>query len=115
MIEHCFGQAVAGIVRRLSKVPKAGYVDRLACADWRTLVIKACDRLDNLRSLGKPEVPREFQVKQVRETRDKYFALFGRLAAIGPPETAGRLKWLNEEIRRTTEALDDDLRAMDRG
>ena len=105
LIEHCFGPAVAGIVRRLSKAPKEGYVERLRHADWRTLLIKACDRLDNVRTLGLPEVPAEFRIKQVKETRDKYYALFDRLAAIAPAEMADRIGWLRDEIRRTTEAL----------
>jgi (p)ppGpp synthase/HD superfamily hydrolase len=111
MIEHCFGSAVAGIVRRLSKVPKEGYTDRLTHADWRTLLIKACDRLDNLRTLGVPAIPADFRARQVRETREKYYALFDRLAAIAPPELGGQIGWLRDEIRQLTETLSSETQA----
>jgi len=114
LIEHCFGPTVARLVRRLSKRPKEGYLARLAISDWQTLAVKACDRLDNLRSLDRPEVPPEFRLKQVRETREKYYALFDRLAAAAPPNCAGRLAWLRDEVRRTTEAVAAGLAAADR-
>lgn len=37
-------------------------------------MIKACDRLDNLRSLNQTSA--EFQAKQIKETTDKYLPLF---------------------------------------
>lgn len=111
LIEHCFGRTVARLVRCLSKKPKEGYLARLSAADWRTLVIKACDRLDNLRSLDRPGVPPEFRSKQVAETKEGYFGLFDRLAQIAPPQHAGRLARLREEIRRVTDTVAGSLSA----
>src|SRR5215813_7949621 len=71
LIEDSFGSDVCGIVRILSKVPKEGYLERFYLStDWRPYFVKACDRLDNLRSLD--QVSPEFREKQITETRDKY-------------------------------------------
>jgi guanosine-3',5'-bis(diphosphate) 3'-pyrophosphohydrolase len=102
MIEHLFGADVAGMVVTLSKVPKEGYLDRfLLSTDWRPYAIKACDRLDNLRSLGSTSV--EFQRKQFDETRTKYYPLFDRMMDLAPPEYRNRLHVLRDDIRATTE------------
>jgi (p)ppGpp synthase/HD superfamily hydrolase len=53
---------------------KEGYADRLRLADDETLLVKACDRLDNLRSLG--ETPPAFRKKQFLETLETYWPLF---------------------------------------
>ncbi len=75
LVEVVFGEKVANIVKLLSKKPKRGYLKRLvAFGDWRVLLIKACDRLDNLRTMTTSS--REFQIKQVTETRKKYFPVF---------------------------------------
>lgn len=84
MIEHCFGEDVVSIVKTLSKTPKEGYLDRFYVSnDWRPYLIKACDRLDNLRSL--PAAPIEFRRKQIKETKEKYFPLFERMVELTPP------------------------------
>lgn len=83
MIEHCFGAEVCSIVKILSKTPAEGYIDRfMICKDWRPYVIKACDRLDNLRSLGQCEPA--FIKKQVKETREKYQPLFVQMMTLVP-------------------------------
>lgn len=98
MLEHWFSSDVAMLVRMLSKVPKEGYIDRLlAFGDWRTLFIKACDRLDNLRSLSCGS--EEFQRKQVAETVRSYYGLLDRLVAIVPPDHAKAAAWLRARIR----------------
>lgn len=84
MIEHCFGSDVVSIVKTLSKTPKEGYLSRFYVSnDWRPYVIKACDRLDNLRSL--PAAPIEFRRKQIKETKEHYFPLFERMVELTPP------------------------------
>lgn len=94
LIEHCFGSDVLRIVKQISKVPKGGYIERLqkyGC--WQALLVKACDRLDNLRSLTAGSI--EFQKKQTAETRDKYFALFEKMVRVVPGEyraAAGELR-----------------------
>jgi GTP pyrophosphokinase len=85
IVEDCFGADICGIVRVLSKVPKDGYLERFfVCTDWRPYFVKACDRLDNLRSLG--TTPPEFRAKQVKETVDKYYRLFDRMITLAPGE-----------------------------
>ena len=83
MIEHCFGKDVVTIVKTLSKIPKEGYLERFEMSvDWRPYVIKACDRLDNLRSL-KGCAP-AFVRKQCQETEEKYYSLFYRMVELTP-------------------------------
>lgn len=102
LIEHCFGTDVVCIVKTLSKAPKEGYLDRFhMCTDWRPYVVKACDRLDNLRSLGSAALP--FRAKQVQETREKYFSLFDRMLSLTPSEYSARVQSLRDEVRRETE------------
>jgi (p)ppGpp synthase/HD superfamily hydrolase len=101
MIEHVFGYDVCGIVKVLSKDPKEGYLDRFyVCTDWRPYFVKACDRLDNLRSMARATV--EFRRKQVAETRDKYFRLFDRMVTLTPEEYRDGIRRLREAIISTT-------------
>lgn len=65
IIESFFGKKVAQIVRILTNKPKEGYYDRLEL-NHDALLIKLCDRLDNLRSLPKDNV--EFCLKQKNKT-----------------------------------------------
>lgn len=101
-IERRFGDEVALMVRLLSKVPKEGYLDKLMdFADWRILMIKACDRLDNLRSLKAGSV--EFQRKQINETREKYYVVFDKLVAITPIVHNSKAIYLRDTIKEITE------------
>jgi len=78
------GEEASRMVRFLSKVPKDGYLDRLALAGWKTLVVKLCDRYDNFSDLdGTSE---EFQRKQTIETRDVYLPIFAALPKSVPSE-----------------------------
>lgn len=104
MVEHCFGPEVATIVKFLSKTPSEGYVARFhLCTDWRPLVLKSCDRLDNMRSLSSGTLA--FRQKQVTETREKYFPLFDRMVDMTPKETDVRQRVirLRDMIRSETE------------
>ena len=104
MIEHVFGADVCGIVKVLSKDPKEGYLDRFyVCTDWRPYFVKACDRLDNLRSMN--DAPVEFRRKQVTETRDKYFRLFDRMVTLTPEEYRDGTRRLREMISSTTSEI----------
>lgn len=104
LIEHCFGTDVCVMVKTLSKVPKESYLERFyMCTDWRPYVIKACDRLDNLRSLS--SATREFRLKQIAETRDKYFQLFDRMLELTPSEYMPGVMRLRDEIRHKTSML----------
>lgn len=77
IIETFFGSNCARMVTILTK-RNDDYVERLkSCSNNNVILIKACDRLDNLRSLD--EASREFKVKQLKETRTKYMSLFVKL------------------------------------
>jgi (p)ppGpp synthase/HD superfamily hydrolase len=82
IIELFFGRGVAQYVQLLTKTTdklgQPSYIDKLFSAPWQVVLIKACDRLDNLRSLH--ECPKAFQEKQIKETREKYLPLFGQHA-----------------------------------
>ncbi len=78
------GPDVERDIRFLSKVPKEGSFERLAQhAEWHPLLVKGCDRLDNLRSLV--ATSDEFKLKQLRETEEHYLPLFRRLATLDAP------------------------------
>lgn len=103
-IEDCFGAEVCNIVKVLSKVPKDGYLERFhMCTDWRPYFVKACDRLDNLRSLEQSSV--EFRKKQVAETRDKYYRLFDRMVVLTPEGYRDGVRRLRDLIHSTTESV----------
>lgn len=103
MIEHCFGTDVVNIVKVLSKDPKENYLDRFyTCNDWRPYLIKACDRLDNLRSLNVPGTSESFRQKQVQETQEKYFPLFDRMLELTPNDILKRAQLIRDEIRHET-------------
>lgn len=101
MIEHVFGEDVVKIVKTLSKDPKDGYLERFhMCTDYRPYIIKACDRLDNLRSLGGASLA--FQERQIKETQEKYFPLFNRMVDLTPDFFRGRAIYLNCLIQEAT-------------
>ncbi|MFA5853653.1 MAG: HD domain-containing protein [Patescibacteria group bacterium] len=78
------GPDVARDIRLLSKVPKEGSFDRLMLhAEWQPLVVKGCDRLDNLRGLA--HMDDAFKLKQLRETSETYLPLFRRLTEYDAP------------------------------
>ncbi len=107
LLRHCFGSTVADIVQQLSKVPKEGYLERLRAAGWPALIIKACDRLENLRTLDRPGVDRQFLLKQVRETHEKYLSVFDIMVAEAP------FQWL-EQTRRIRDRICQELERLER-
>lgn len=103
LIEHSFGREVAHMVALLSKSPKEGYKDRLKnCHEWKVLLIKFCDRMDNCRSLMVPGCSLEFQKKQVKETIEEYLPLFEYMVTLVPdiyrPQVALKLKELDRMV-----------------
>ena len=104
LIEHSFGNEVVSMIKLLSKVPKEGYLERLfACENWKVLMLKGCDKLDNQRSLMIPGTSLDFQKKQIAETHDHYFKLFDHLLEIVPVSYRQNAWHLRDEIRRITE------------
>lgn len=104
LLEHCFGNEVVTMIKLLSKIPKEGYLDRLKnCHHWKTLAIKACDRLDNLRSLMVPGTTIEFQKRQIEETKEKYFPIFDQMLNLTPQHHISNVSVVRDEIRRLIE------------
>lgn len=102
MIEHAFGADTVMLVKTLSKVPKEGYMERFwLTTDWRPYVLKACDRLDNLRSLERSTPA--FQAKQVKETQEKFYPLFDRMLELTPAEFKSRVGGLRDEVMKEAE------------
>lgn len=102
MIEFSFGHATARIVRQLSKneTNKDTYADwLLRFGSWDALLVKACDRLDNLRSMSARNTKPEFIAKQAKETCEIYYPIFERMVQSGPAELQGRLHDLFGKIR----------------
>lgn len=104
LLEHCFGTRAVHLIKMLSKLPKEGYIERLShCQEWDVLAIKACDRLDNLRSLMIPENTLEFKKKQIKETREKYYPVFDDLVQICDERHSKSILWIRDEIKRLVE------------
>jgi len=104
LLEFTFGSDVVSIIKKLSKTPKEGYIERLAiCTDWRPLLIKACDRLDNLRSLMIEGTTLEFRKKQIKETKEKYLPLFNRMLTLTPPEYHENASLIRDSILKAVE------------
>lgn len=102
LIEHCFGTEVVTTVKTVSKDPKEGYLERFFMStDWRPYVVKACDRLDNLRSLSAGS--KEFRQRQVAETREKYYPLFDRMLDLAPVELKDKVRHLRDLVRAECE------------
>lgn len=115
LLEHCFGNNVVSMIKILSKVPKEGYIERLGnCKNWKALAVKACDRLDNLRSLMVPGVSLEFQKRQIAETKEKYFAIFDQLLQICPAMYIPNVTVVRDEIRRLIERYSTIIELQER-
>lgn len=100
LLEHSFGSDITAMIKILSKVPKEGYHERLMmCTDWRPLTIKACDRLDNLRSLMVHGTKPDFQKRQIAETKEKYYPMLERLQELAPNVYAYYIRELCYEVR----------------
>lgn len=77
MLEHAFGTEVALMVTMLTKDPVEGYYGRLMrFASARTLILKGCDNLSNMRTLA--GCTPEFQAKQIRQSKEHVFPLMDR-------------------------------------
>ena len=92
-------------VMLMSKKPKQGFHQRLLDhADYKVLMVKGADRLDNLRSFTQ-ETPRTFIEKQIKETRELYYPLMATLVERTPPGLRAKAQRLQSLIHLWTEAI----------
>lgn len=109
-VQIACGPDVVRLVRMLSKTPKAGYYERLIeHGDWRALMIKACDRLDNLRTLEHTDDA--FIKKQVGQTREEFMPVLGRLADIAPFAVRDKAGYASREIEKLLRGHEERLAA----
>lgn len=101
LLAHLFGSEISVLIKSLSKIPKENYLERLKNSNWKAILIKACDRLDNLRSLA--DCSTEFKRKQIEETKTKYYPLFDKLLTEAPPKLYSSAMYVRDEIRRVIE------------
>lgn len=110
VLQHKFGAEICTNVKLMSKAPQIGldkenfHKRHMTVSPWKVLMVKGCDRLDNLRHM-KDAAP-EFVKKQLKETRLEYYELLDRLVDLSPPEVKDSATLLRKMIRDTAEALD---------
>lgn len=101
LIEKIYGPVATRWIIQLTKEEGEGdaYYERLKeRADWEAMLIKLCDRLDNVRSLG--DCTPEFQQKQVLDTTNHIYPVIGELILKAP----------NSEIRNIANATGKKIR-----
>lgn len=92
IIDHLFGGQVCRNIKLLSKLPKEGYLDRLQkYGDDDVLLVKACDRLHNLRSMKSS--PATFIQKQITETKEKLMPIFRQSKDVRVARIAEKIRW----------------------
>lgn len=96
-VEYNFGKLVARGVKLLTKKPKRGYFRRLLRqATPQLILIKLCDFLHNLRTLG--SCSPEKQRKQINEAREKYLPLADLLIKKLPAKRRWQGNYLKEKM-----------------
>lgn len=82
------GAEVSKRVALCSKCPKQGFMTRLWLhGDWRVLLTKAVDRIDNLRTMGTDAA---FRAKTIEETEREYIPLMQEMVTRTEPGTTER-------------------------
>ncbi len=103
-IEINFGPTVRQAIDDLSKRPgedHEAYIGRLLepNVDWRTIVVKLSDRLQNLRTLG--SCTAEKQKRKRSETVDLYIPFIDALMVeVALTDRLGELSWLRRNIEQ---------------
>lgn len=106
-IKAWLGQETANVVALVTRdVDDKKFFDRLVYSqNWRAILIKLCDRLANLKTMK--GLTREFQQKQILETKQKYFPLLRLLPEIIPAEGLPGLDCLEQAIVDTINDLEN--------
>lgn len=114
-VSRQFGERVGNVVVDLTKPKIDGeeiknstqvdkvYHDRLSTTSIDSVLVKMCDRLHNLRTLG--AVPKDKQARQIKETEEDLFPIFERVFEKYPEQAAVLLAHMMGEITRLREAL----------
>ncbi len=109
-LEKNFGRDVAFWVKCLTKNPKEGYHDRLReNGSWQVLLVKLCDRLHNLRTLGHCSISK--QKRQIEETKGHYVPLADLLLERIPEDKKHCAVYLKDQIEKELDRLEGALRA----
>lgn len=96
-IELNFGKEVVIGLKLLTKKPKEGYLKRLSTyGDNKTILVKLCDRLHNLRTLK--YCTRKKQKEQIEETRSHLLPLALLLVERLPKKDKWRGEYIQSEI-----------------
>jgi GTP pyrophosphokinase len=112
LIEKIYGPEATRIIIQLTKEPGEGdaYYERLKeRADWKSMLVKLCDRLDNTRSLG--DCTPEFQQKQVLDTTNHIYPVVGELILKAPgSEIRNIANETGRKIREQVEIIQQGLK-----
>jgi len=96
-IQVNFGKSVTLGLKLLTKEPKKGYLKRLRThGTWRELMVKICDRLNNMRTLK--ECPPKKIARQLTETQREFFPLCDLLAEKLPKKNRWRAEYLKKKL-----------------
>jgi len=106
-IEDIFGRDVVRYVRAVTKEPGKDYLENLLRAPTPALLVKLADRLHNLRTLG--DCRPEKQLKQIRETREKYFSIVDELKRRLSHNELWRPSYFREQISSQCDAIEKNL------
>lgn len=96
-VEFIFGSRVCSLLKLLTKergLPKDQYLPRLLSGPSEAWIIKLADRVHNLETLG--GCTREKQLKQVKETYEKYLPICDRLAQEPQYNVLGQ--WFRQQL-----------------
>ncbi|RJQ26641.1 bifunctional (p)ppGpp synthetase/guanosine-3',5'-bis(diphosphate) 3'-pyrophosphohydrolase [Candidatus Parcubacteria bacterium] len=96
-IELNFGKEVVIGLKLLTKKPKTGYLKRLSTyGDNKTILVKLCDRLHNLRTLK--YCTKKKQQEQIEETESHLLPLVSLLIKRLPKKDKWRGEYIQKEI-----------------
>lgn len=109
-IQINFGRTVTLGLKLLTKDPKEGYLERIRShGTWRDVLVKICDRLNNLRTLG--ACSEEKIKRQIAETESEFLPLCDHLLTLLPKKDRWRGEYLRKEISTLCEQYKNKIAA----